>query len=134
MELVLELLSDQPVGVSGALHDRPTRGGFTAHKQCDADESLVADDRNFCRRAVCQDVQQGHYGVGWKINVAQPVAGLIQDLAERHRDEPQVRVKSLPLGGRQRGQQVILLRIVDWAGHRGRARARDRARAGPETL
>src|SRR5882762_5177133 len=31
MELVLELLSDHPVSVAGALHDRPTRGGFTAH-------------------------------------------------------------------------------------------------------
>jgi hypothetical protein len=33
--------------VAGALHDRPTRGGFTAHQQRDSDEAFVADHRNF---------------------------------------------------------------------------------------
>ena len=57
MELVLELLSDQAVSVTGALHDRPTGGR-------------------------------------WKVNVAQDIAGLVQNLPERHRDEFQMRVES----------------------------------------
>ena len=35
--------------VAGALHDRPTRGGVTAHEQRDSDEAFVADHRNFRR-------------------------------------------------------------------------------------
>jgi len=50
MEFVLELLSDQPVSVAGALHDRPTRGGFTAHEQRDADEAFVDRDSGLRRR------------------------------------------------------------------------------------
>src|ERR1700694_858095 len=112
MELVLELLSDQPVSVTGALYDRPTWGGFTAHEQRDADEAFVADHRNFRRGAVFQHVQQRHDGVDRKVNVAQDIAGLVQNLPERHRDEPQMRVESIALRGCQRSQQVILLWIV----------------------
>src|ERR1700728_3483976 len=97
MELVLELLSDQPVSVARALHYRPTRGGFTAHEQRDANKALVADHRNFRRRTVGQDVQQRHDGVGRKINVLQYIAGLVQTLAERHFYEPQVRIDSSAL-------------------------------------
>jgi len=97
MELILEMLSDQTVGVAGALHDRPARGDFTAHEQRDADEAFVADDRDFRRRAVCQHIQQRNDAVGRKINMAQDIAGLVQNLAERHRDEPQVRVESFAL-------------------------------------
>src|ERR1700686_5587028 len=112
MELVLELLSDQAVSMAGALPDRPTRGGFTAYEQRDADEAFVADHRNFRRRTIGQHVQQRYDGVGRKINVAQDIAGLVQNLPERHRDEPQMRVESSLLRGRQRSQQVILLRKV----------------------
>src|ERR1700730_13638801 len=94
MELVLELLSDQAVSVTGALHDRPTRGGFTAHEQRDADEAFVADHRDFRRGAVGQHVQQRYDGVGRKVNVAQDIAGLVQTLPEWHRDESQMRVDS----------------------------------------
>jgi hypothetical protein len=50
MELVLELLSDQPVSVAGALHDRPTRGGFTAHEQRESDKAFVDRDSGLRRR------------------------------------------------------------------------------------
>src|SRR5579863_1950672 len=92
MELVLELLSDQPVSVTGALHDRTTGGSFTAHEQRDADEAFVANYRDFRRRAVCEYVQQGYDGVGREIDVTEGIAGLIQDFAEWHRDELQVRI------------------------------------------
>src|ERR1700730_8547176 len=82
MELFLELLSDQPVGMSGALYDRPARSGFTTHEQRHADETLVAYHRDFRRGTVCQYVQQRYDRVSRKINVAQEVAGFIQDLAE----------------------------------------------------
>src|SRR2546429_8231454 len=41
MELFLEFLSDQPVSVASALHDRAAGRGFAAHKQRDADEAVV---------------------------------------------------------------------------------------------
>ena len=116
MELVLELLRDQPVRVAGALHDRAAGSGFTAHEQRDADEAVVADHRDFRRRAVGQDVQQGYDGVDRKIHVAQDIAWLVQDLPERQRDEPEVRVQSFAFRRGQRSQQVVLLRIVG-AGH-----------------
>ena len=31
-----------------------------------------------------------------KVNVSQDIAGLVQNLSERHRDEPQMRVQSIP--------------------------------------
>src|SRR5580658_7822831 len=43
VELVLELLPDQLVSISSALHDRPAGGGFAAHEQRDADQAFVAD-------------------------------------------------------------------------------------------
>jgi hypothetical protein len=120
MELVLELLPDQPVGVAGALHNRPARGGFPTHEQRDADETFVADHRDLRRRAVGQHVQQRHDGIGRKRHVAQEIAGLVQDLAERQRHEPQVRVQSFAFRRGQRSQQVVLLRIVGRAGHENR--------------
>ena len=53
MELFLEFLSDQPVSVASALHDRAAGRSFAAHKQRDADEAVVAHHGNFRRRAVC---------------------------------------------------------------------------------
>ena len=47
MELILQPLSDQTVGVAGALHDRPARSGFAAHEQCDPDEAVVPHNRDF---------------------------------------------------------------------------------------
>jgi hypothetical protein len=44
--------------------------------------------------------------------VGQNIAGLVQDLAEWQRHEPQMRVESIPLPGGQRSQEVILLWIV----------------------
>src|SRR5690348_2802208 len=117
MELILEALSDETVTVSCTLHDRPTRGGFAAHEQRYADEAVIAYHRNLRRGAVVEYIQQRYDGVGWEIDMTQEVAGLVQNLAERHGDEPQVRVKSLPHSGGEPGQQEILLRIMDRIGH-----------------
>ena len=47
----------------------------------------------------------------------QHIARLVQDLAERHRYQPQVRVNALLLCGRERGKQMILLRIWNRGRH-----------------
>src|ERR1700731_3528727 len=99
MELVLELLSDQAVSVAGALHYRPTRGGFTAHEQRDADEAFVADHRNFRRGAVAQHVQKEYEGGDGKESVAQDTAALLKTSPERQGEEPQMRVESSLLRG-----------------------------------
>jgi hypothetical protein len=47
------------------------------------------------------NVQERYDGVSRKINVAQEITGFVQDLAERHLHELQLRVQSLAPGGRQ---------------------------------
>ena len=79
MELVLQLLAGQPVSMAGALYDRAARGGFTAHEQRDADETLVAHHRDLRRCAVFHHVQQRHDAVDRKIDVAQDIARLVQE-------------------------------------------------------
>ncbi len=51
--------------------------------------------------------------------MTQDIAGLVQNLAEWHRDQPQVRENALSLRHRQRSQQMILLWIVDRIGQGG---------------
>src|SRR5207245_2258324 len=99
MKLFLELLPDQSVSAAGALHYRAARGGFIAHEQRDSDQAFVAYHGNFRRTTVFQHVQQRYDGVSRKIDVAQDIAGFVQDLAKRHLNELQVRVESLLLRG-----------------------------------
>jgi CTP:molybdopterin cytidylyltransferase MocA len=76
----------------------------------DADDPLVAHDRDLRRGAVLQHIQQRNDRVGGEIDVAQHAARLVQRLAKWQRDEPQVREKPFSFVWRERSQKMILLR------------------------
>ena len=78
---------------------------------CDADKALVSHHGDFRRSAVLQHIQQGHDAVGRKIDMAQDIAGLVQNHAERHWDELQVRIDASALYGVQRRKKLVLLRM-----------------------
>ncbi len=119
VKLVLEALAAESIGVPRTLHDRAVRGRLAAHEQRDADQALVARYRKLCRRAISEHIQQRDDAVGRKIHVPQRVTGFIQDLAERHIDELQVREDPFPLLGGEGREQVILGRVVGyWHGVR----------------
>src|ERR1700687_697449 len=112
MKLVLEFLAEQPVSITGALYDRAVRGRFAAHEQRDSNETLVSYYGDFRGRAGFHHVQKRYDRVGGKIDVAQDIARLVQNLAERHLYKLQVRIQSLARRRRQRIEQVILLGLV----------------------
>jgi hypothetical protein len=57
----------------------------------EADGAIVADDRDLGGCAVAQHVHERDDRIGRKVDVVQAVAGLVQDHAERHRRELQMR-------------------------------------------
>src|SRR5579863_5643794 len=118
MKLILQTLSDHSIGVAGTLYDCAARRSLPAHEQRDADETFVAHHGDLRRGTVRQHIQQRDDRVDRKIDVAQDIARLIQNLAERHRYELQVRIDALSIRGRQRCKQVVLLRIAKrvWRG------------------
>ena len=120
MELVLEPLAHQPVSVAGALDDRPARRRLAPHEQGDPDDAFVADHRNLRGRAVLHHVQERDDRIGWKVDMALHIAGLVQHFAEWHGNESQMRIEALALLRRKRCEQVILLRGLQ-AGSGGRA-------------
>ncbi|MNT22528.1 hypothetical protein D3C72_1579150 [compost metagenome] len=90
VELVLELLAGQAVGMPGALHNGAARRAFAAHEDRNADQAFVADHRDLGRGAVLHYVQQRHDGVGGKVDVAQGAAGLVEHLAKGQLDQLEV--------------------------------------------
>ncbi len=110
-EFLLEPHARQPVRGAGALHDRTVGGGFTAHEQRHANRAIVPHDRDFRGGAVFQHVQERDDRVGWKIDVPQRVAGLVQNHAEWHRNELQVWKQPLPLLRRQGSQNLVFLGV-----------------------
>ena len=53
----------------------------------------------------------------------QHIPGFVQDLAQRQRHEFQLRIEALPLSGRKRCQEVILLGILHAIWHEGLLRS-----------
>ena len=111
VELILEPLPWQPVGRTRALHDRPARRALPAHEQRDADQALVAHHRDLGRCAVLHHVQQRDDGVGRKIDVAQRVARLIQDFAERQSASSRWGEQPVLYVQARGGQEMVLLGI-----------------------
>jgi len=85
-----------------ALHHRTTGRGLPTHEERNPDDALVPDDRDFCRRAIFQHVQQRRDGCGRKVHVRHCDAGLVQDFAERHVDRFKGWQPALPIGDGQR--------------------------------
>src|ERR1051326_8435932 len=108
LKLIFEFLSGQAVRMASALHERPTRRAFTAHEKSNTDEALVAYHRDFCRGAILHYVKQRHDCIRWKVNMTQRIAGLVQDLAERHGHQFELRKYALTYRGGQRGKKMIL--------------------------
>src|SRR6185437_15941950 len=69
---------------------------------------LVAHHRDLRRGTVRHHVQQRDDGVSREVNVTKDVPGLVQDPAERYRDQFQVRIDSLALERGQGGEEVIV--------------------------
>ncbi|MCY1427414.1 hypothetical protein D9M71_432600 [compost metagenome] len=107
-ELGFQALPLQAVGVAGALHDGAAWGAFATHEQCQADQALIADNRDFRRGAVFHHVEQGNDRVGGKIDVSQCVARLVQDLAEGHQHQFELRQQALLDVLGQGDDQVVL--------------------------
>ena len=55
---------------------------------------------------------QRHDGGGGEIGVLQLPAGLVEDFAERHRDQFQMRGQALEFRRGQGGEQMVLIRTV----------------------
>ena len=58
-------------------------------------------------------VVQRHDGGGGEIGVLQLPAGLVEDFAEQHRNQLQMRSQALELRRGQRGEQMVLIRTVE---------------------
>ena len=58
-ELGFQYFSGQAVGLARTLHDSPAGCAFATHKQGNADDSLVTHNRDFSRRTVFHDIEQG---------------------------------------------------------------------------
>ena len=69
IEFLLHEVRFEAKPVAGALHDCPTRGGLAAHKQGNADDALITDNRNFGRGAILHDVEERDDRRRWKIYV-----------------------------------------------------------------
>jgi hypothetical protein len=92
------------------LHDRLVRRAFAAHEHGHADETLVADDRDFCCRAVLHYVKQRHDAVGRKIDEMERLAGSIEDLAQGQRHQFEMRKQAALNFSWQRSQEMVLPR------------------------
>src|ERR1700722_2924377 len=82
VELRLQLVRLQSVPATGALHDRATGSGITAHEYRYAHNTVVPDHGDFARGAILHHVKKRDDGGGWKIDVTQCVTGFVHDLPE----------------------------------------------------
>src|SRR6202790_3165297 len=70
-ELILEQFGLEQESVPGALHHRAARRGLAAHEQRDAEDALVAYDRDFSGCAILHDIEERKNGGGGEIDMAQ---------------------------------------------------------------
>jgi hypothetical protein len=110
-ELLPEHLRLHPEGVPGALHDGAVGHGVAAHEERDADQALATRHAHLGRGAVLHQVEERDDGGGGEIDVALPPAGLVDDLAEREGDAPEVRPEPLKLLLGEPGEQPIACRF-----------------------
>jgi hypothetical protein len=87
------------------LHDRPAGGRLTAHEQRDADDTFIAGDGNFRRRAIFHDIEQRDDRGGRTIHVAQGNTRLVEHRTQGHFDVFETRQPALQIGLGQRGQE-----------------------------
>ncbi|MND48281.1 hypothetical protein D3C80_391990 [compost metagenome] len=108
IDLGFQSIPLKSVCVAGALHDGPARGAFAAHEHRQANQTLIADYRDFRRGAVFHHVEQGNDRVGGEVDMSQGVPRLIQDLAEVQRYQFELRHQALLNLLWQCGEQVVL--------------------------
>ena len=111
-EFLFQRLRPQPIAVAGALHHRATGRGLAPHEQRNAQNPLVADDRDFSRRPVFHHVQQRDDRGGREIHIAQLHARFVQHIAKVELHQLQMCRNALVIVGRQRIKQVVLVRAV----------------------
>ena len=119
IELVLQLLSGQSVGMPSALHNGAARSAFPTHEHRHADESFVADDGYLRGGAVLHDIQQRNDGVGGEVDMSEGIDRFIEDLAERQCNSLQVRDQTLLYLLGKRGEQMVLQgrNVIGHVGH-----------------
>lgn len=105
-------------GKAGALHHRSAGSGFAVDEQRHTDRPLVAHHRHFRRRATLHDMKKGSKAVLGDVHVSEPIARLVQHLADRHRHQLRLRPQPLRLRPAQGGQQQVLRRRLKLR-HRG---------------
>jgi len=114
-----EFLFEDPAGhakgFAGALHDGAARSRLTTHEERNSYNPLIAADRDLGRRAIFHHIQQREDAIRREVNVPHLVAGLVQDMAERHRRYHYAFADASQFGRRQGGEQVILLQraVID---------------------
>ena len=72
------------------------------------DQALVAHHGDLGRGAVLHHVEQRNDRAGGEVDVVEDAAGLVDHVAERHREGLEVRRQSLHLGYREGSKQVVL--------------------------
>ena len=86
IKFVFKSLSLQAVSKTSTLHNRATWRTFPSHKQGDAYQSFVANDRNFGRSPTFHHIQQGHNRIGREIHMLRlRGSGPLQQSAMRHK-------------------------------------------------
>jgi hypothetical protein len=103
IELIFEPLAGEPVRLAGALNERAARSRFSTHEQRHTDGAVIADHRDLGGRPIAHHVQQRDDRIRREIDVPQCGSRLVQNHAERHGHEFQVREQPLTL---QRGQRI----------------------------
>ena len=108
IEFGLECRRLESKAATGALDDAPVRRRFATHEQRDAHEALEADDSDFRRAAVLQDIEQRDDACRRKIDVTERRAGFVQHRTEWQVDRLEQRQPSSEDVVGERCQQVIL--------------------------
>src|ERR1700691_466787 len=112
VKFIFQELCPQAISVTPTLYDRPARSGIAAHEDGNAQYPLVANHRDFSRRAVLQKVKQRDDGPGGEVDVLQVSARLVKHFPDGHRNKFQMLRYAIEFGLRESSKQVILLGVV----------------------
>ena len=111
VDLVLDRLRTQPVGLSRVLHHRLAGRGAAAHEDRNPDHAVVAHHRDLGRPAVQRQVQQRDYCRTRKIHIRRCSARIAEHLAHRQVHQFELGQPAFPFGIGQQRKQLVLARI-----------------------
>ena len=88
-EFLFEQRTAEPVGHTGAVHDRPVRRDLVVRHQRDANHAFVAEHGNFGGCAALREKHQRDDRINRKVHVLLDVTGLIENVTQPQRHQLQ---------------------------------------------